>query len=449
MLTIAGPSAPEPLYSQLVGAIAGAIDGGELAPGARLPTQRELARTMGLAITTVTRAYAEAERRGLIRCDVGRGSFVRASEGPADGAGLDLRTNALLPWAFDSELRAAMQRSLGRDSSANLFGYGPPAGALHHRAAAAQFLRQTGLAEASAERTLLTAGAQHAMAVALLALAEPGDVVLTEAFTYPGIKQLADALRLRLVPVAMDRHGLLPDALRKAARQHRARILYAVPTLQNPTSAVLTRARARALAAVVSDLGIRLLEDDSYGFLMPEAPRLAPLLPGAVVLTGPSKALAPGVRFGVLHAPLDLVPRFENAIAATANCASPLACELVSDWIRDGIAERVMAWKRQEVAARQQVVAEALAGLTVQTHPMSPHLWIPLPAPWTAHRFVSQAAARGVLVSPAERFAVGSDDTAAIRVCLGPPATREALRKAITTLGDLLRQGPGSAHPLA
>ena len=129
--------------------------------------------------------------------------------------------------------------------------------------------------------------------------------------------------------------------------------------------------------------------------------------------------------------------------------AAQIACELVCDWIRDGIADRVMAWKRQEVAARQSVVAEALTGLEIQTHPMSPHLWVPLPAPWTAHRFVSQAAARGVLVSPAERFAVGSDDTAAIRVCLGPPATREALRKSMMTLGDLLRQGPGAAHALA
>jgi DNA-binding transcriptional MocR family regulator len=357
--------------------------------------------------------------------------------------------NALLPWAFDSELRATMQRSLGGAPSEHLFGYGPPAGAPHHREAAAAFLRSTGLAEASTERVLLTAGAQHAMAVALLALAEPGDVVLTEAFTYPGIKQLADALRLRLAPVAMDRHGLLPEALRKAARQSRAKFLYTVPTLQNPSSAVLSRARAKELAAAITALGLRVLEDDSYGFLMPEAPRLAPLLPGSIFLTGPSKALAPGVRFGVLHAPLDLVPRLENAIAATANCASPLACELVTDWIRDGTAERVMTWKRQEIAARQRVVAEALAGLAIQTHPLSPHLWLPLPEPWTAHRFVSQAAARGVLVSPAERFAVGNDDTAAVRVCLGPPATRDALRKAMTTLGDLLRQGPGSAQPLA
>src|SRR5258705_11207111 len=184
-LTIAGPASPEPLYSQLAGAIATAIGGGDLASGARLPTQRELARTMGLAITTVTRGYGEAERRGLIRCDVGRGSFVRSAAAAEDNARCDLRVNALLPWAFDAELRATMQPSLGRASSEHLFGYGPPAGLPQHREAAADFLRSTGLREASAERVLLTAGAQHAMAVALLALAEPGDVVLTEAFTYP------------------------------------------------------------------------------------------------------------------------------------------------------------------------------------------------------------------------------------------------------------------------
>src|SRR5258706_13483052 len=117
MLTIVGSSSPEPLYAQVVGAIAGAIDAGELAPGARLPTQRALARSMRLAITTVTRAYAEAERRGLIRCDVGRGSFVREAGIAGAGGGSDLRVNALLPWAFDAELRATMQRSLGRSTS--------------------------------------------------------------------------------------------------------------------------------------------------------------------------------------------------------------------------------------------------------------------------------------------------------------------------------------------
>jgi DNA-binding transcriptional MocR family regulator len=117
--------------------------------------------------------------------------------------------------------------------------------------------------------------------------------------------------------------------------------------------------------------------------------------------------------------------------------------------LAQGVAARVTAWKRAEVAARQRVAAEALAGLKVETHPSSPHLWLPLPAPWTAHRFVSQAAARKVGVSPAERFAVTAEEVPAVRVCIGPPATREHLSQALGILADLLRHGPSAAQPLA
>lgn len=449
MLTIPGAASPEPLYTQVADAIGEAVDRRELLPGERLPTQRALARTLGLAITTVTRAYAEAERRGLIQCDVGRGSFVRRAAPRPERATVDLRVNALLPWALERELRAAMQASLADAPAEQVFGYGPPAGAPAHREAAAELLRTTGLPGAEAGRVLLTAGAQHAMSVALLALAEPGDTVLAERVTYPGIKQLAATLRVRLEPVAMDRHGLLPDALRRAARKTRAKFLYCVPTLQNPSSAVLSKARAQELAAVAAEMRLQVIEDDSYGFLLPEAPRLTPLLPSAIFLNGPSKALAPGLRLGVLHAPADLVPRLENALAASVNCASPFAGEIVTAWTRQGVTARVMAWKQAEIAARQATVRAVFAGLDAVTHPASPHVWLPLPPAWTAHRFVSQAAARGVYVSPAERFAVAIEDEPAVRVCLGPPATRAELERALGGLADLLRHGPGAGQPLA
>jgi len=166
-----------PIYQAIADAIGQEIEAGRLKPGGRLPTQRVLARQLGVTLTTVTRAYVEAQRRGLLNGEVGRGTFVRPSaleiEGPDSGV-LDLAVNSLLPLPYMEELADRLAAAIPRSAGARVFGYQPHAGARHNRAAGSAWIGDTGL-EAPLDRIVVTSGGQHAILLSLMALAKPGD----------------------------------------------------------------------------------------------------------------------------------------------------------------------------------------------------------------------------------------------------------------------------------
>ena len=435
-----------PLYLAIADAIARDIDEGRLHAGDRLPTQRSLARMLGVALTTVTRAYAEAERRRLVSGEVGRGTFIRHLNGGGAAQSvpdvIDFRTNVLSPLRYGRQLADDLSRMILEADPEALLDYHDPTGRPDARNAGAEWARRLGI-EADADRVLVTCGAQHAMTVAFATLARAGDTVLTEWLTYRGMKSLASLLGLRLRGVPIDEHGVIPEAFREACRSTGARVAFCMPTIQNPTTAVMPDARRREIAQIAGEYGVTLVEDDSYGFLVQGARPIAADAPEVVYLTGTSKSLAPGLRVGFMVAPAGLVDRLAAAIGSTTYFAPPAMASAVAKWTADGTVDRVNAWKREEARARQTIARELLGGLGYHAHPAAHHGWITLPEPWCTGDFVSQARIRGVVLSPAEDFTVErSDIPHAVRVSLGPPSTREELTAGLETLRDALAAPP-------
>ncbi|HSC28910.1 MAG TPA: PLP-dependent aminotransferase family protein [Vicinamibacterales bacterium] len=440
-----------PRYLALAEMIGEAVRRGDLAPGDRLPTHREMADRLGLALTTVTRGYAEAQRRGLVRGEVGRGTFVRgAAAARLDGAGepIDLRSNSLLPYGLMPELAARIQQIVSRSDLSRLFGYAPHRGLERHREAGASWLAQTGL-RVSHDEVLITAGAQHAMAVVFATILAPGDTLLVEHVTYAGMKALANLLRVRLEPLPMDGHGLLPDGLRAALVRRAAAALYCMSALQNPTTAVMTEDRCRQIAAVLDEFGVPVVEDDSYGFVLPGRTPLSARVAQGYYITGTSKSLLPALRIGFLHAPQSMVPRLEATLSSTVFQASPMTSAIVAEWIEDGTAERVVRWKRDELTERQRIVRRVLADQDYMAHPGGPHGWLRIPEPWSVRDFTTQAALRGVAVTSSDEFAVGRDAPHAVRLSVGPVAERARLEQAVTALAQILAEGPEPIKTLA
>jgi DNA-binding transcriptional MocR family regulator len=434
------------LYVALAGAIAADVQSGRLRPGDRLPPQRDLADALGVTVTTVTRGYAEAERRGLVRGHVGRGTFVSPPAfAPlrASTAGLvDLATNALLPHADASALRASLAALAARSSPEHLFNYHPHGGRPEHRVALAAWLATRGV-PADAANTMLTSGAQHAMTVAVATLTAPGDVVLCESVTYTGMRSLAHHLHVDARPVAMDDEGLIPDALEDAALESGARLVYCMPTVQNPTGRVMSMKRRQEIARVAARTNLFVIEDDVYGYLVESVTPLCALAPDRTFyLSSLSKCLVPGLRVGVLRAPPGWIDRIIGAVFATTVMGSPLDAAAAVAWLGDGTSDRVIVWKRQEIRARQQI-ARAVLGDRVTGSATSQHAWVQLPARWTAEDFVREARQRGVLVTPGRDFAVARHEAPnAVRVCLGPPPERASVRQALQTLADILDDTP-------
>ena len=352
---------PGPRYQAIAEAIADAVDEGELNPGDKLPPQRELAWTLGVTVGTISRAYTLAEQRGLVTGEVGRGTFVRQRQQmtgalipPTSPMPFDMGIN-IAPTAAQAD---ALQHSLAAVAEtadiARLVPYMPSAGYPEFREAVAGWLARAGI-EADPDRVVLACGAQHALSLMMSALTEPGQTILCEALTYTGVIDVCRLHHIQLEPVAMDDEGMLPDALERAARHHHARFVAINPTLHNPTTATMSLERREAIVEVARNYDLTILEDDVYGWMMVDRPpAVAALAPERTVfVSSASKSFAPGLRAGWVVAPEHLVRPLTAAAYATAVCQPPLMHEIVTRWMADGTADKLMDGLRKEVARRQ------------------------------------------------------------------------------------------------
>lgn len=445
-----------PRYTAIVEAIAEDVESGRLKPGAQMPTHRDLASRLGVTTGTITRAYAEAARRGLLVGETGRGTFVRGSvlgdalTAPAaaeDDGLIDLSLN-IPPLPVGDELGQALKSTLNTLSTRRglswLMDYQPAEGAERHRAAGAEWVGRAGL-EAGARQTIVCNGALHAMTVVFATLTKPGDVVFTESLTYPGMKNLAHLLGLRLRGLPTDEHGLVPEAFDEACRREPARVLYTIPTIQNPLGTVMPEARRREIASVATAHGVAIVEDDVHSFMLPEPPRpLSSYAPeNSYFILSTSKSIAGGLRIGYLVAPERMVEPLATTLSTTVWMAPPLMAEIAAEWIKEGTADRLVGQKRAEAAARQSIAARALEGFEFDAHPLSFHLWLRLPEPWRSSEFTTQLRRRGVAVTPSEAFVPGRVEAPhAVRVCLGAPRSRARLESGLGVVREVLRDTP-------
>jgi DNA-binding transcriptional MocR family regulator len=437
------------LYVWLSRAISTDVERGILKVGTRLPTHREMADILGVAIGTVTRAYSEAERRGLIRSEGRRGTFVGPPQTSrsmlsaiARGTerGVDLSKNHP-SHHLDPDLGGAMRRIARTKGVQALLEYPPAAGLARHREAGSKWLNQLG-AKVEPESVFITAGAQHALAVIFAAETRRGDIIAAENLTYPGVKAVAEQLDLQAVGIPTDEQGLIPDALASVCRQRSIRLLYCNPSVTNPTNTHSPLSRRRDLATVAEKHGLTIVEDEIMRPLLTEHPGfMADLLPEQTYLViSASKAVAAGLRVGFVSAPAKSHQKMVDSLNASCLGAPPLMAELFCNWLEDGTIDAIIARRRSDTAARQKLAAELLAGFKHRGHAVSYHIWLELPEGWTSMKLAHAAQARGTVVTPAEAFAIDTRSTVnAVRLSLVVPSTLETLKGGLRTVVGLLR----------
>ena len=416
-------------YKSVVDALAADIREGTIAPGTRLPTHRELAAREGLALVTATRVYAELAAMRLVSGETGRGTFVReTSLTPRHGVDqraladdvVDLNFNyPSLPGQADL-LRKALRALASSGDLDALLRYQPHGGRLHERASVALHLEQHGLS-VPADRVLIVNGAQHGLAVAVLAMLQPGDAIAVDALTYPGFKVLAQSHGLELVPLPAATDGPDLDALARLCRTRRIRAIYTMPTLHNPLGWVTPAQSRQRLVAIAREHGLLIIEDAAYAFLVNRRPTpLAALAPESTIyVSGLSKNVATGLRFGFVVAPSEFVGALERAIRATTWNAPALMTAIGTGWINDGTVDRLEAQKRADARRRQVIARKVLDGLDVVGHPSSYFLWLPLPGEARADQVAAALLRETVSVSTAEPFATTKNPPHAIRLALG------------------------------
>lgn len=424
-----------PIYRRIADALERDVRTGLLVSGSQLPTHRDLARSLEITPVTVTRAYAEAARRGLVESSTGRGTFVRsARKDTAMPSEIDLATNTVvipLPYPTTHVLNRTADALI-----ASSYATGP--GTERHRAAGAAWIgRRT-----DPSRVLVTAGTQHALLLAFAATARPGETILCESVTYHGAKAAAALLGIRLQGLPLDRYGLLPDALDRATRGRSPKVLYTIPSLQNPTGTTMPEKRRRELADIAEKNGLTIIEDDVCGFLYEQTlPPIASFVPDRTIfVTGLGKAVAPGLRVGYFTAAEPLVARAQSVLAASILFASPVLAEIAATWIEDGTVARITAQKRAEVAMRNAAVRRILGKRAAGSDPRSSHLWVELAKHWSPDAFAEEARRRRVRVASASSFAVTPDVPRAVRLSIGAPSSMAELENALNVLAGIEEQ---------
>ncbi|MDK6076737.1 PLP-dependent aminotransferase family protein [Massilia varians] len=434
-----------PRFLQIADALQAAVADGSLKPGDRLPPQRQLAALLDVDLTTVTRAYDEARRRHLLEGRGARGTYVAAPKVELNPV-LDLSMNTPPPpdgVDFGELLKQGLSQVLMRADSASLMTYHLGGGSDSDRKAGAAWLAPM-LGTLDPGQLVVCPGAQAAIAGLILALTEPGDVILAEPMTYPGLRAAATQFGRRLIAVEADRHGMLPEMLERACRQHQPGLVYLNPTLQNPTAATMPEGRRKELAGVAQVCDVRIVEDDPY-WLLADAPPppIATLAPERVVyISTLSKCLTPGLRAAfVLVRDRQVRERFLAALRSFALMVAPLSAALATQWILDASAAELLAGVRKEARLRHRMARDILAGRYSGAGD-GLHVWLELPAYWNSSQLARAADSEGIAVTPAEAFATGSGSVNAIRISLGSIQDRGRLQAGLQRLSHLLARRP-------
>jgi DNA-binding transcriptional MocR family regulator len=431
-------------YPLVIACIERAVNDGRLKGGDRLPTHRELAAHLGVAVATITRTYAEAQRRGLIVGEVGRGTFVTEHYPDASthrsGGTVDMTINRPPNEGAACHFASALRSLSKRRDVSDLLGIEPANGWFRHRAMAARWIGTRGLV-VQPDQVIACNGVQHALSVILTALVQPGAVVATEELNYPGIRLLADLHRLRLVGLPVDGDGLDTDALESLCRKQRVDLVITSPTAHNPTTVTMSLERRKALVRLAERYDFVIVENDVLG-MMPVRPAtaIAALAPDrACYVTGLTKIIAAGLRLAFIAATQPFIRQLTNAVHGTTWMPPPLMLELFTLWADDGTIDEVIAWHRRELAARTALTRRILAGIPYSSDANAYHLWINLPRRVRLDDVMGATKARGVLISPGPSFAV--DETTAakagVRVSMGGQNDRERLQRGLRIFRDV------------
>jgi 2-aminoadipate transaminase len=344
------------------------------------------------------------------------------------------------PELFDAAgMRAAFAAALADGAAGRSLQYSTTEGDPALRAAVAGRLTARGL-PTDADELLITSGSQQALPLIATVLLEPGDTVLVEEPSYLAALQAFQLAGATVVPVPCDDDGLDPEAAAALAGRHGARLLYTIPTFQNPTGRTLPLDRREALVALARRAGFWLLEDDPYGELRYRGeglPALAALDGRVLSLSTLSKIAAPGLRIGWVRAPEPLRRPLTIAKQAADLHSSTVDQAAAARWLQDVDLDERVAGLRRAYGARRDALLDGLGGALP---PGSTHnrpdggmfVWARLPDGWDAAALLERALEQQVAFVPGYPFFAGPPDTAALRLSFTahpPDEIAEGLRR--------------------
>jgi DNA-binding transcriptional MocR family regulator len=302
--------------------------------------------------------------------------------------------------------------------------YPHPQGAPSVRQTLARWMTQVGGHHVvDPDHLVLTLGARHALSLALIPFVHDGlsPAVMTDESTFPGFRNLVRGGGGRCIDVAMDAHGMLPDALEAAAKRSRSSVVYLQPTLHNPTTITMPLQRRFDIADVVERLGLWIIEGDVYSHLVHQTggklPSFTAMLPRRTLHAGGiGKLLGPGLRVGWLRLTgPDILDSTVEMIREEMDGLPGLLPALVAGWMKDGTALDLVRELQTAMFERGRL-ARRIVGADLVTNGSGMHAWLPTTE---AKALRKRLDAQGVRVGDPSAYVGAAKKPRGIRLCLG------------------------------
>ncbi len=443
-----------PIYRQLIQQIRGQIESGALPAGARLPASRNLARQLDVSRISIVNAYNELRAAGYLNAYAGRGTFVARDPGAAPvtqgkspaaqqraasirGMMRLARKPGIIDFSSGSPpseffpvryLQDAINQVIERDG-ADALSYEVAEGYLPLRRAVRDYVRAIGI-HCRLEDVLITGGAQQAIDLVLQSLMSPGETLLTANPTYLGIIDIAQARRVHIHGIPIDQDGIRIDALENALEDLRPRLIYVMPSYQNPTGHLMPMHRRRQLVRLAAQHRLPILEDEVYRefrFDGDELPPLKALDESDVVIhtNAFTKVLLPGIRIGYLIAGGPYYERLVRVKQAADISTSGLNQRTIHLLLERGVLAQQLERNRLELRRRRVAALSAAQryfppGAAWFSPQGGLYLWVELPpdGPSAAETFIA-AIQRDVAFAIGALFYTGAGGSHALRLNFG------------------------------
>ena len=424
------------------------IISGQLPPGYRLMTHRDLAAKISVTVNTVAKAYSEAQRRGLISKHVGRGTFVLANgvsaqETKKGQQSVVIDLGAAKPlYSTELSVKPILQRLLQESAVDELINCYIPLGLYKHREVGAAWLRWSGV-QATAESVVIANGQQHALASIVSGLFRHGDKVAVPQFVNPGFQMFMHRSGIALEGVKMDEDGMLPEHLDEICQTHKIRGLFIAENTQNPSAKATSDTRREELCDVIARHSLSVFEDGSFNILSARKNiTFSQRLPeSSVYYAGLGASVYSGLRVAFIHAPERFHTRISQAVVENTWTVTPLCVAIACEAISDGTVAKSVKNKIKEIARRVGVVRDTLADFSTVCFEDNAYAWLFLPDSWQPKEFERQAEKNGVRVFAADRFVVGSfTPPNCVRLALTGAKDALTLKRGLDILVSLLKK---------
>ncbi len=456
-----------PRYIAIVEALVEMIEAGQLREKQQIPTQRELARMLGLTPGTTARAYAIAAERGLISGETGRGTFVRrgasdtrltrsgdyvedrvipamrpSRESAEPGLLGDLAVPNVGAGNLAQELQEAIRRA-SEDFRFTLGRYHP------HGAQVPERFRQVGVSwfarmglQVELDNVVIASGAHAALYVILFSENLRRLPVMTPVLTFAGLRNIAIAHDHPLIPVEVDEQGPVPKSLEIACKQAGGRVLYLQSIVHNPTCFSVSEARLREIVDISRKYDLIIIEDNTAPLAFDDGRVMAASLAPerTLLITSCAKSVSPAVNAGFIAVPRGWASQLNTAIKTHHVYASMFHVEVIKALIDSGALDRICSDSQALVARRIALARDKLAPFSLRTHPQSWLAWLELPSMWTSEAFTTAARVQGVALGGSQNFVIAgvAPDMNGVRLALTSPSSDEAFSRYLDIIRSLL-----------